>query len=261
MRSVAWTVLLLLGPVLEVGAVPVDHGNFAGANLVFEHVTESGFGTPAVTGNNLDFFPSVFGSSGSGGASDTDLSTLSLALNAAPGFAIHSLTVSEQGTYNLLGSGTAATIARVTGSVSGEILELSSGVLSSPIPFSASIDFSSTSSSGGEFNLVDDLGLAVVWSGALEVDVDALVQAAGFSSGATVVNVNLDNVFTIQSETGSISLIARNQFDLDISAQSDPGPGVIPEPRAWLLLLAGMCLVLGTLFRRTTQVERAGSQR
>ncbi len=249
MRLQGSAILLLLSLSTATGAIPIDHGSFVGDSVTFEAVTESGFGAPAVRADRLEFFPSVFGVSGAGGVGDSDLATLSLAVTAASGSGIRSVGFAERGTYNLQGSGTAATLARVTGSVSGEIIALDSGVLASPISFSGDFEFSSASSLDGDFNLIDDVGLAVVWSGTLEIDIDALVQAAGFTGAATVVNVHLDNLFTVQSETGSLSLIAKNEFDINVTSSDDTGPGVIPEPRSWILMVVGI-LVLATAGRR-----------
>ena len=240
LRLLGSAILLLLGLTSAAVAVPIDHGNFAGDSVGFGAVTESGFGTPAVRADRLEFFPSVFGASGVGGAGESNLATLSLAVDAASGFGIRSIGFSERGSYNLQGIGTAATLARVTGMVSGEIIALDSGPLLSPIQFSGDFDITSVSGAGGDFNLVDHLGLAVIWSGALEIDIEALVQAAGFAAPATIVNVHLDNLFSIQSETGSISMIARNEFFIQVGTAEASPPGVIPEPSSWILMAAGI---------------------
>ena len=225
-------------------AVPVNHGDFSSQSVDFAQVTEFGFAAPTVGFNQLRFFPSVFGAQAVGGASDSNTATLTLGVDAAPGFTLSELAFTEIGTYNLAGVGTAASQATVTGSVSGQIVALDSGTLATPILFSQSFDFSP---SNGDFDLVDDVGLAVIWSGSLNIDLDALVAAAGFAGSATEVGLDLENLLAVQTEAGSAALIVKNDFK--IQASTALAPGVIPEPRSVVLMVAGILCVLVAVHR------------
>ena len=90
--------------------------------------------------------------------------------------------------------------------------------------------------SGGTYDLINDAGSAVSWSGSLEADLtQALIDASQpFVSGVTKVEVNLDNVLPAVSETGSSATILKKGF------QGFSATAIIPEPTTALLLATGL---------------------
>jgi len=225
-------------------AVPINYGNLAGSSVIYTQVTEDAispgdgpalFGAPTVIGDQLDFNPVGFGAASSGGGVDITDGNLIFGIWANTGSAIGSVNLSEAGDYTLAGLGTAGTSASVALSGIFEITEVDADttILASAIqvPFSGVF-----SPSGGTFNLVDDAGIGVAWSGSLSIDVDAVLLAEGvnFEFGATKVNLDLDNILVSVSEASSVSSIAKKDFDgFTVTA-------VVPEPTTTLLLGLGL---------------------
>ena len=107
------------------------------------------------------------------------------------------------------------------------------GISIDPISLQLQMTFSP---SGGTYDLINDPGFGVIWNGSLSVDLtQALIDASvPFVSGVTEVDVDLDNILTAISETGSSATIGKKDFKgFSVTA-------VIPEPTTALLLATGL---------------------
>ena len=102
------------------------------------------------------------------------------------------------------------------------------------------------SPSGGTYDLINDPGFGVIWNGSLDVDLtQALIDASvPFISGVTEVDVDLDNILTAISETGSSATIGKKDF------QGFSVTAVVPEPSTALLLGFGLMALAAGKRRR-----------
>jgi hypothetical protein len=102
----------------------------------------------------------------------------------------------------------------------------------------------SFSPSGGTYNLVNDPGSAVIWTGGGTIDVTAILTANGITSDvATRVDVSLDNVLATTSENGTISHIKKKQIG-GVTFEATPGGTPTPEPTSLAILAAGGLVLL-----------------
>ena len=238
MRFVVAAVLLLLP--LSAAAAPINYGNFVGTTVTYVQVTEDSitdpsplFGAPTISGNLLDFNPVGFGSTSTGGAADVTDGQLLFEVWASPGNFVDTIQFSEAGDYTLFGSGTTATAASVALAGQVEIIEIDGVAVGGP-----GLDFSFNgvfSPSGGSYDLVNDPGVGVNWSGDVDVDIDQYLidQGIDFVNGATKVRINLDNILVTSSEAGTTSIIQKKDFDgFSIT--------VVPEPSTAATLGLGL---------------------
>ncbi len=229
-------------------AVPVNYGDFIGTTVKFTSVTEDSatdpvplFGAPTISGDALDFNPTNFVSSSSGGAFDSTIAVLNFTIEALPGNYVEEIKFYEAGDYTIFGAGGIGTSATVSAPVFINVVEID-GVAVAPINFNANMVFTP---SNGDYNLADDgAGFGVIWTGILDVDVDALLTGANvpFVNGATEVKVILNNILATTSENGSSAEIQKK----DVQGF---GITVVPEP-ASALLLAALGLPLATRRKR-----------
>ncbi len=232
-------VLGLTGLLAATAAAQINYGDFSGSTVDFVSVTEDSatdapplFGPPNVSGDTLDFDPD-FLSQSAAGSLDSTIGTLALAIEAKPGFAVEAFELRESGNFSLTGVGTSDTSATVSTPVFIDVTEID-GVSVSPISLSANMVFTM----GGSYNLADDgPGTNLPWSGALDVDVDQLLSSEGivFATGATRVEVILNNILATTSEADSFAEIVKEDFKITI----------VPEPSS--LALLGL---LGLAFNR-----------
>lgn len=234
-------------------AVPINYGDFSGATVDYLQVTEDAnsagdtpplFGAPTVSGDSIDFDPVGFNASTAGGGADVTDGNLKFGIQAKPGKAITSVTIAEAGDVTMAGFGGDTTFASVTTRIFVDILEVDGVPISVVSDNNISIPFAP---SGGSYGLGTDGGggplYSSAWAGSVAINVNSILTANNvpFASGATKVNINLDNTLTAISQVGTTALIAKkNASGVTITVN-------IPEPSA--CLLAGMSLV-GLLIRR-----------
>jgi len=215
-----------------------SYGTIPGVNVVYEEVQEDSntdpevqlYGEPVTAGNALEFSPVSFGAyaTGVGGIDLTD-GTLAAAIVAKANNVIEKVQFAEAGDWTLAGNGTRATNASVSASLFVRVVEID-GVSVDPISLNADLTFSP---SDGTYNLVEDPGFTEIWTGGIEVDVSAMIAAAGNTGKATKVLITLDNSLCAASEAGTVAHIKKKEINgLSITA-------IIPEPATLCLLAAG----------------------
>jgi len=249
-RSIALT--LGLGVLLAVGglgqlasAATISYGNFGpvAPGITFVDVKESSgtdalplFGSPDPFATGLDFDPTSFVSTASGGAQDVTDGQLNFIVRSANQVAITNLGIFESGDYTLAGVGTAATQAIAGVIMSVNVTQINGVNLGSPVAL-GSANASLTR------NLAANAGIVQPWSLSLDFDVDAALASEGLAGNATRLEVAIDNQLLTFSEAGSLAFIAKKDFRVDIDTE-------VPEPATAVMLL-GSCLVLGAAVRRS----------
>jgi len=239
LRSVLCAVGIMVFVSSPVATAAFIYGNYNGVSVIYQAVTEDSltdpgvqlFGAPSVSQDALVFSPVSFGAFASGaGASDFTDGTLAGTIVAKPNKVIEKVLFSESGDWTLAGGvGTAATNAWVAASLFVRVLEID-GVGVNPIQLNTNFTFSP---SDGTYNLVDDRGNAQIWNGGVEVDVSAMIAAAGKTGKATKVTISLDNQLYAASEAGTIAHIKKKTVDgVTITA-------IVPEPMSLCLLALG----------------------
>jgi hypothetical protein len=247
-----WTLsaLLVAAPLL---AAPINYGNFSGVTVDYLQVTEDAnsagdspplFGPPSVSGDSIDFDPVGFNANSAGGGADITDGQLLFTVMAKPNRAINSITFAEAGDVTLLGLGNDGTFAGVTTSMFIDIVEVDGAPINVVSANNLSIPFSP---SGGTFGLGTDGGGGPIfssgWSGSLTVNTNALLTAAGvpFRTGATKINVNMDNILSALSQTATSALIAKKNANGIVITVN------VPEPGTFALAVLG---VAGVWMRR-----------
>ena len=220
-----------------------SYGNLNGTNVLYQHIMEDStthpgtqlFGQPSISGDSLLFSPVSFGLSTSGGAFDIMDGTLTTNLIALGDHHLEEIRFWERGDYSLAGSGTTGTWAAVSAALFVRITELDGNPLTTPITKMTNFSFSP---SDGNYNLIDDPGMTVLWEGGTNIDLMAMVVDAGLTGFVTKADITLDNQLIAFSESGTISYIKKKQMDgVSITA-------VIPEPATLsLLALGGLALL------------------
>lgn len=238
-------VALIAVPV--VSAAPINYGNFSGNAVVFENIIEDSltdppplYGSPTVLGDQLNFSPTFYGSVATGGDADITDGVLQGKVSAKPGYHLESFSFSEFGDYTLIGdNGTSATSAHI-GQVFFVTITEVDGVALGANSFTLVGNTSFTS--GGEFVLPDDDGIAVSWfgSGSIDLAAELAAQKAEFPGlyGDLVTGIEFtsSNTLATTSEPGTVALIQKKNVSLDIVA--------VPEPASLSLLGLGATLLL-----------------
>lgn len=211
------------GSPRSAGAASINYGDFSGATLTFQGVTESSitdpvplFGSPSPSGDSLSFAPQTFLSASSGGA-DTTSGTLSITLQANPGQFLQKIVVAEAGTYafstDVLTNGTGQV------SISGllTVTDLSSGTgvhLASLVV----VPSGSLSYAGPNPTFVDG-----TWTASASIDLSGL--------GITKARIQLNN--NLQSLSSTVEVGAHVRKD-SVTITNTPEPGTA------LLVAAGL---------------------
>jgi hypothetical protein len=233
---VATVCVFLFVAASDVVAAPISYGNVSGEGVVYQQVTEDSstdpgatlYGAPTVSGDGLLFNP-TFSAVMSSPGTDQTFGSLTATVNATNGSRIELLQFQEQGDYSLVGAGTAATNVSVSATFTISILEVE-GAAVTPIDVVQQMTFTP----GGSFNLVDDSGLVVPWSGAVQIDLNDAIFNAGLVGQATKVAIELDNRLTAQSDGGYAYIKKKDIGGFAITAVTD-----IPEPATMSLLVLG----------------------
>ena len=240
--AAALTALLWMGASASQAA-PINYGDFAGSSVMYLDVTETAntpddeeplYGAPDIIGNTLDFDPAGFSASAECGHGDLTDGQLNITLMGSGGAAIDSISIAESGDFTLVGSGTDATqVTYGLSLASVVVLEIDGMTLDTPLVLDAANAF-------GSANLADDGPVSgAPWSLGLLYDVNAALASAGadFTTGATKIEIAVDNSLAAISEMSTIAFIAKKDFRIDV------GTTPVPEPALGLLgvvALAGL---------------------
>ena len=239
-----WSLALALGGIgLGAGhpasAASISYGDFGPVppGVTFEDVQESSgtdpvplFGAPTPFSVGLDFDPTSFAATASGGTLDITDGQLNLTLTGSAGVSFSSLNLFESGDYTLAGAGTTATQA-----LAGAILRVTvtqiNGVDVAPIaltPVNASVGF----------NLAANPGVVQPWSLGIGFNIAGQL---GPDQHATQVELVIDNQLLAFSESGSLAFIAKKDFGFRVET--------VPEASTVLLLLGALAIVPRVLRR------------
>jgi hypothetical protein len=230
--------VLAAGPAAR--AALINYGDFPvpPAGITFQQVIESsgtdavplyGPPTPFVVG--LDFTPTSFASSSSGGSGDITDGQLNFNIQSQGVVGINSLSLLEGGVYNLLGAGTPAT-AVFAGAIIHVTVTQVNGL--PVVPFNLPVSNASVG-----FNLVANPGVAQPWS----LGVGIPINLPG-NQVATRISVSIDNSLASISEPGTLAFISKNDFRIGLT----PSGSNFPEPGSLVLMTLGS--MIGLVYRR-----------
>jgi hypothetical protein len=251
--SAAALAIALVGLATSVAqAASISYGNFGpvAPGVSFWNVTESSgtdavplYGPPTPFATGLDFDPTSFVASATGGAADITDGQMNFTVQGQivnnNAVAIKSIGLNEGGDYTLVGGGTAASQV-IAGAILGvKVVEID-GVAVAPInlsPVNGSV----------AYNLAANSGIVQPWSLGLMVNVESQLTSLGvpFIVGATKAEVVLNNSLVAISEPGSVAFIAKKDFVISIV----PEGGIVPEPSTLGLMGLALC-GLGATARR-----------
>jgi hypothetical protein len=156
---------------------------------------------------------------------------------------ISSITLSEGGDYTLVGVGTAATQAFAGAIISAKVVQID-GLPVTPISFN--------SNASVNFNLIANSGVVQPWSLSSTLDINAALTslAVPYKTGATKIEVAINNSLIAISEPTSVAFIAKKDFVVGIIPR--PG-GEIPEPNT-LVLIGVAAALMGCSAKRCGRV-------
>lgn len=253
-RSAGWLVVLLTILMVAPSAVraaAINYGNSAviPPGVTFLSVTESSgtdpvplYGPPAYYTTGMNFTPTGFVASATGGASDVTDGQLNFTISGSPSVGISGLNLFEAGDYTLTGAGTAATQA-----LSGAIIRVTVTEIDG-VPV-APINLAPVNGSVG-FNLLANPGVVQPWSLGLGFNISSQLSP-GFVVGATKVEVAINNQLLALSESGTVAFIAKKEFQLGVDT-------VVPEPTGVSLTVLVGAAALSTRRRRRMLVVNEG---
>lgn len=251
--------LALALPVGIAGSASISsaaaYGNFSSptGTVDFLNVTDLNglFGAPTVSADSLDFSPNAFEADCAASATcpptpHNVTDTLTFQIDADAGRYIDTIVLSEAGDTTLSSFLNAFAATTVVGNVFIDVLEIN-GAPVNGINANAQMVFTS----GGTFDTLSDLPVGQttfngIWTGALWLDVNSVIAAAGGSGQATLVHISLSNALTAYAESGASARIEKKDIDgLAIT--------VVPEPGTALLFGLGL-LGLGATNRSSRNV-------
>jgi hypothetical protein len=219
----------------------VSYGNYAGSNVQFIGVQESSsaigsglgqvpelYGAPTVVSNSLIFSPSLFDLMSVGAANEMLVGQLSFDLQAAPGYEIVGISISEVGDYSM-STPFPGGAAMVANAMSGFVLN-SNGL------------FMQTSSFNNVHLNANGPGVfGVLWNNGIALSFDPV----------TSLTFDLDNMLNAASLAGSTAFIGKTGVVVDVLLVA------IPEPGTALGGLAVLGLVGMVTLRRRTSCRKA----
>lgn len=240
-------IIAAANPVARAGSINYGNFNVPAAGIMFNNVTESSgtdavplFGPPDPYQIGMDFDPTSFVSSSTGGASDiTDgqLNFTIMGLTSPSGYVgITGFSLFEAGDYTLVGTGTVASQVNAGAIIRATITQVN-GVAVAPISLPAA------NASVG-FNLAANPGVVQPWSLGLTFPVN-LPQG----QVATKIEVAIDNSLVSISEPASVAFIAKKDFRIDVAPPTVVGDPFVPEPTS--LVLLSMAGVIGLAAKRS----------
>jgi hypothetical protein len=241
--STAVVAIFALCSASLVQAASINYGSFGpvAPGISFLNVIESSgtdgvplYGVPTAFATGLDFNPTGFTTSATGGSADITDGQLNFAILGQDGggndVAISSISLSESGLYNLFGVGTSATQIAVGAIMNIKVTEID-GVTVAPIIMIGNASLSK--------NLVANPGLVQPWNLSVLIDVDAQLTSLGvpFVTGATRAEVVINNSLVAISQPTSSAAVTKTDFVISIV----PTPEVLPEPSTLALAGAALC--------------------
>jgi hypothetical protein len=226
-------------------AQTVTYGSVTETSIVN---TTAAYGSPSVSKDSLycDLISlGVFSITASSATSELKWTegALSSRISANSGYAVNSLTILENGVYDVNGSGTSVTYAKVTLSGVLKITEVD-GKSITPVTDSFSETLTYTLSNGsGDWNIPFTL------------DLDSILAASGISGNVTAVTLTLDNMLYAASETTSIAYIAKDMIQVDATTSVIDAA---PEPSTIAMLgVAGIGLAIAAWRKRRAAASNA----
>ena len=245
-KALCFPSLFLLVAAPAAWSASINYGDIDdianGGTLKYLQVTESSgtdpvplYGPPSVTANLMDFDPSSFVATSSGGIDVTD-GQLSYGMDAEPFYAINVLRFTEGGDYSLMGGGSASVVYGISAQVT--VLEIDNVAVA---------PFDLFKSDSGSKSLPGDAGILQQWGFAMDFNLDAALTAAGrtFNYGVTKAEIAINDQLIATSDPGNFAFIAKKNFTTIPDTSFDPNN--VPEPTT--LALAGLG-VIGMLLRR-----------
>lgn len=255
--------LLALANQASAGIIP--YGNFVGTDFSYDNVAENPtqvpgpdpaylFGTPAVSGDILNFPNLSFVSGASGGNTiiqDGELST-TVQTNTLSS-SISSFSIGELGDFSLVG-GTTATQVEASLIVNQLLITQINGSSITPIPVLPTYTVTDNITSGsataatgpGNVTFTSHGGISTgTWAIGASFNLAAAEAADGVTGNITQMTVTLDNTLLDNSESNSSALIRKKGFDLQTSS--------VPEPATASLALLGAPAMLLKRKRRHRQ--------
>lgn len=219
-----------------------------GTTVVYSNVTEtiSGTGTgttsgtygaPTVSGDGIDFTPTNLLASATGGQTQETDANLIFTIAAKDGYHITDLDFSEAGDIRLYGAGGATTFGTVSATFFIDVLEVDGDT---PIN-----ENGNQNEFIAYFSLPGDPGVNN-WSKNMMLDIQGILDDnnVDYDFGATLVQVQLDNLMYVSSEVGTTAIVQKKDLDgFSVTAIS------IPEP-ASAGLMVGMAGVAFFVRRR-----------
>ncbi|HVP13090.1 MAG TPA: hypothetical protein VMV94_18085 [Phycisphaerae bacterium] len=214
-------------------ATPINYGDFPAGSaeeVSFLQVTEDSavnplplFDEPVRVGNKLLFFPTVFAASAADGTTAGTTATLTMSIQASPGYSLRLIKVSEIGDCTLLGAGTTNTAADIYGFL---------GVIDTTPGTHGSFADTLQTAPAPPFTLPK-------WS-FTEFEGHAQIDLTGL--GISQMTLAFTDTLEATSEAGTTAFIQKKFFGLEVTT--------IPEPASGLLM-AGCLLPLLTRGRLT----------
>jgi len=252
-KYVGWVLSVAMLTMTSVASISTNYGDFTAASVDFIQVTESTINTGAgfpmynapivsASSDTMDFNPVGFSAQASNG--DSDLTDGNLVFDVVSrqdqNTVIDQIGFAERGVFSLGGTGTVATYADVTAAFYVEITEVNYAPIET-IGIWAQMEF--LTNSNGTYQLGVDASSGI-WSGSVLVDLNNELAIRGYDENqhATRVSVDLNNWLSVYTEAGTSAMIAKKDFDTNLTIT------VIPEPAT--LGMIGFSTTLGLLYRR-----------